>query len=423
MKNRFTKTLCVLLATILLCSIPVSAESGAMDKPLRFNTDKKFTILQIADTQDILFPRSAMIEFLCRALDEVLPDLVVFTGDNTEDLSFFTGTWGLAMDWILAPLAARGVPFTFVFGNHDALIPAFKPLLFNHYKSYANCLAFNADCGLTGYANHNLPIYASSGDDIVFNLWMFDSNGYDLNLSHMLEGGGINLSNFGSFGDIAVAVQSIFNVPYSYVHEDQIEWFRKTNDALAAAAGHKVPSLVFQHIIVPEVAELLLPPEGNEGEPTRTLNGKACSLRLDPARAEGYLGEFPCPPFYNSGELAALAATESVLGLVVGHDHVNSFIGAVDGVDIIQTAGVSISSYGNDDVRGARVITLDESDPWSYETRTLVYADLFAGEADAAAYEFGKGIGGVLATALATLMALFGLDRIEVMRQLVGWLA
>ena len=80
-----------------------------------------------------------------------------------------------------------------------------------------------------GSGTHNLPIYASKGNDIKFNLWLFDSNDYDR------ENGG-----------------------YDYVHQDQIDWYVKTSEELEKKAGHPVPSIAFQHIIVPEVAEHLV---------------------------------------------------------------------------------------------------------------------------------------------------------------------
>lgn len=49
---------------------------------LKFNSDGKFTIMQVADPQDNQNPRKAMIDMLNAAYDKVQPDLVVFTGDN-----------------------------------------------------------------------------------------------------------------------------------------------------------------------------------------------------------------------------------------------------------------------------------------------------------------------------------------------------
>ncbi len=420
MKKRFIKVLCISLALTLLCSVAAFAgQTPAADRKLRFGADGKFTVMQIADTQDILFPRSTMIEFIGRALDEVQPDLVVFTGDNTEDITFFTASWKPAIEWIVAPLVERDIPFTFTFGNHDAVIPAGKEALFKQYLTYDNCLAYDADPKTYGTGNHNLPIYASAGEDVKFNLWVLDSNAYDFSRFNF---GNLDLSSISSFDDIAPVFQTFFNIPYDNVHEDQIAWFKKTNDALTAAAGHKVPSLVFQHIIVPEVSELLLQSAPGDTN-TKGINGKDCALKLDPAKATGYLGEFPCPPAYNGGEFTALKESGSVLGIVTGHDHVNSFIGKVDGIDLIQSAGVGFASYGNDEVRGVRVITLNEANPGSYETDTLVYADLFTSEADLARYEFGQGAGGMLVTALASLLKLFGLEPLETIVQLGNWFA
>ena len=65
-----------------------------------------------------------------------------------------------------------------------------------------------------------------------------------------------------------------------------------------------------------------------------------------------------------------------VLGLVVGHDHVNSFVVNVDGVDLIQTPSASYNSYYTELYQGARIIELSEDDPWNYETYMLTANEL-----------------------------------------------
>ncbi|MDR3312922.1 MAG: metallophosphoesterase [Oscillospiraceae bacterium] len=416
MKKRCIKALCICLALMVLLATTAFAGSAAEDQKLRFGADGKFTILQIADTQDILFPRPAMVTFIERALDTVQPDLVIFTGDNSEDVSFVTGTANITLEWILRPTAERGIPFTFVFGNHDAFLPAGKDWLFGIYQSYPNCLASDPAPETYGTGNHNLPIYASTGDDVTFNLWMLDSNAYAFDVQSILGAwNGLGAAGDFDLSNLAVTVLNMFDVPYDYVHEVQLAWFTKTNDALTARVGHKVPSLVFQHIIVPEVTELLLPAT-EEDTRINTYYGKDYALALDPAKATGVLGEFPSPPTHNGGEFDVLKASGSVLGIVTGHDHVNNFIGTVDGIDLIQTGGISLTSYGSDDVRGVRVITLDETNPEAYETYNILYTDVFGeSEEDAAYYAYSKNPASAFATLIAWVAKLFGFNPFEVM--------
>ena len=87
---------------------------------LRFNKDGKLKIMQISDTQDIDIPREAMIMFMEKALDAEKPDLVVFTGDQIAGGKIKTAEGVYAgIKAILKPVTDRGIPFTFVFGNHD----------------------------------------------------------------------------------------------------------------------------------------------------------------------------------------------------------------------------------------------------------------------------------------------------------------
>ena len=133
-----------------------------------------------------------------------------------------------------------------------------------------------------GTGTHNLPIYASEGSETKFNLWMIDSNDYD-----RVNGG------------------------YDYVHQDQIDWYEKTSKALEEKEGHLVPSIAFQHIIVPEVAELLVDsPFSGENAISKKLNGQNKLLMLKPGKASGMMLEFPCPSNTSSlrGKSAAMSS-------------------------------------------------------------------------------------------------------------------
>lgn len=331
MKKIISVLLC--LALVFSCGVFYKTESSAQNGELQFNSDGKFKILIFADCQDDASPKSEMISFMNDMLDYTKPDLVVFTGDNvyvSTKSSFDKGAKA-----IIDPLISRGIPYAYTFGNHDDQLGVSKEYQHSVYMSLGTCLTYDANPSMTGFGTCNLPIKSSDGTDTAFNLWMIDSNTYD----------GSNYDN---------------------VHQDQLDWITSTNAALTASVGHPVNSLAFQHIIVPEAYDLLV--ENPNG--SKTYNGKKYEQTLN-EKAKGYLGEFPCPPAVNSGELDTLAQMGGVLGIVTGHDHSNSFIGTVKGVDLIQTAGMSFQSYGDSNVRGCRLITLDESDTTKYESRTF----------------------------------------------------
>lgn len=322
----------LMLAFVFTAASPAYAVSETVETQLSFNSDGKFKIMQFADCQDSIMPRQAMIKLMGKALDAEKPDLVVFTGDNITG----GGNPGqiltsLAIKAVLAPVVARGIPFAVVFGNHDAESGVSKEDQLKMYQKYDNCLAIDPEPGLYGCATYNLPIKSADGTKDAFNLWLMDSNEYD-----RVNGG------------------------YDWVHRDQLDWYKAKSAELAGANGGLVPSLMFQHIPVPEIYEVLKEvPADTQGAKTRF--GKTWAFELNPAMAQGILGEWPCPPDTNGGQFQAVAERGDVLGIVTGHDHVNDFIGTYNSVDFIQSPGIGFQTYGNEN-RGFRVIILDENE-------------------------------------------------------------
>ena len=352
-----SKKIKALLAAVLCAAMLVAAASPAFaavdnNDVLRFNKDGKFKIMQISDTQDIDIPREATIMFMEKALDAEKPDLVVFTGDQLAGGKIDTAEGVYAgIKAILQPVVDRGIPFTVVFGNHDNDdgCPVSRDEQFAYYQTFPGCLAYDAVPEMYGTGTHNLPIYASEGSETKFNLWMIDSNDYD-----RVNGG------------------------YDYVHQDQIDWYEKTSKALEEKEGHLVPSIAFQHIIVPEVAELLVDsPFSGENAISKVINGENKLLMLKPGKASGILLEFPCPSNTNSGQFASWKERGDVIAASFGHDHINTFIGNVDGIDLVMCPGVTFQSYGRYITRAVRIFELDENDPWSYNTHLYKFTDAF----------------------------------------------
>ena len=339
------KIISILLVFSMMFSLSLTVFAADTEEAvLRFRKDGTFKILVLADVQDVYPIDDAMISFINEALDYAKPDLVVFDGDNivTEDVR--------AYEQLLYPLVSRNVPFTFVFGNHDVERENFTAeQQLAEYQKYPGCLAYDADPALHGCANHNLLIYSSKGNDIAFNLWMFDS------------GTSLHDANGQWLG-------------YDWVRADQIEWYNNTRDAITAANGGKVvPSIAFQHIIPKEAVEVLFyESDISMGELTYNFNdGSIYSYipRID--KFDGYIFEKSCPGNGSDGQWDAMKAGGDVLAVVVGHDHVNSFVADINGIDLVQTPGATYHSYYNNMLQGARIIELDEGDLDSYYTYEL----------------------------------------------------
>ena len=366
------KILAIILALVSLVGITAmgaSAQVEAQEKePLKFGDDGKFKILQISDIQDRIIFRPLTKMFIEDLLEKEKPDLVVLTGDNIAPgcpkIDWYIEK---TIDNFMKIFEERKVPVAIVYGNHDADRNCMtKEEQWEVYESYDCFVGVGDSEELTGYGTYSLPVMSSDGEEQKFTLWFFDSQMDN------------EENDLGGYGCVA---------------KDQIDWYIKTEKALTAENGGKIiPSFAFQHIILPEVYDVLY----KVGE-TDPETGKVTELETEGAYLkehiidwygtyyafpekyadeDTFLSENCCPPRYSNGQADALVDYGKVLGIAVGHDHKNSFVIPYKGLDIVQTPTASFGSYG-DDNRGARVITLDESDLSDYETDVIFFRDYY----------------------------------------------
>lgn len=329
------------------------------DARLRFDNDGKFRIMVLADVQEKYPVHQELLAFITESIKIAKPNLIVFCGDNiiSDNMD--------AYNQLLEPITQADIPFTLVFGNHDEECSGGKTKeeLLRVYQGFDGCLAYDADPTLHGCATHNLPILTSDGSKVGFNLWLMDSGDYIRDDNGELirnEKGGVS---------------------YDCVHKDQIEWYERTSKALQNENnGKPVYSLMFQHIIPQEATQRVF--YGSPislGDATRNFpDGTFTTLMPDVNKFSGYIFEKGGTSMRNDGQWASLVARGDVLGVVVGHDHVNSFIADVNGVDIIQTAGCTFNSYYDDMLQGCRIIELDEKNPDKYSTYNITTTQLHA---------------------------------------------
>ena len=336
---------------LLALLLPVLAGAArAEGGSLRFDQNGEFKILLLADTQDVAKPQKEMLQLLEASLDAAQPDFVVYLGDmiHGNDIKSEESAEA-AITAIVAPVVQRGLPFAVVFGNHDDNGGVSKEAQMEIYRSFPGCMAVDGE-DLTGCGNYRIPLFGSDGEKAVFNFWFFDSGTYDPDR----EGA------------------------YDYVRQDQLDWYVKESNALMEEnGGEAVPSFAFQHIIVPEIYDMLTEvPKGSEGAVRGHGSHSDRYYVLNPENfSSGSMGEGPCPPEYNSGEFAAWQQGD-VIAAFFGHDHVNDFVGSYKGVDLVMTPGVGFYIYGNGDEHGTRAVTLHESDLENYDTELFYYKDL-----------------------------------------------
>ena len=364
MKKLLTLILSVLVALGMTTVVSAAGEKEA----LKFGDDGKFKILQISDIQDRIVFRPLTKMFIEDLLEKENPDLVVLTGDNIAPgcpkLDWYIEK---NIDNFMKIFEEKKVPVAIVYGNHDADRNCMtKEEQWEVYEKYDCFVGVGDSEELTGYGTYYLPVMDKEGKEQKFTLWFFDSQMYN------------DENDLGGYGCVA---------------KDQVEWYIKTEKALAAENGGKlIPSFAFQHIIVPEVYEMLYkvsetdPETGAvtklevEGEydknHTFMKNNATYAIPMEFIDEDTFLSETCCSPEYTNGQAAAMIDYGKVLGIAVGHDHKNSFVIPYKGLDIVQTPTASFGSYG-DDNRGARVITLDESDLSDYETDVIFFRDYY----------------------------------------------
>lgn len=238
-------------------SVPNAPEFS--DAPLRFNADGNFKILHLTDfhewlgiesssglvnVQDTLKPH--LVTVINEFLDREQPDLVVLGGDNIFSLKYIsdlflnvsTNTYKAFADI----MEERGQYWTFTFGNHDSesaktkydYIEALKG--YSHFiggledGEYYKSFTLKATDGESDYVgNYSIPIYSADGKNVTYNVFILDSGSYD---SPPASG-----------------------VPYRYIKQEQVDFYAREVERLKAENGVMVPSVMFTHIPLVEVAE------------------------------------------------------------------------------------------------------------------------------------------------------------------------
>lgn len=329
---------------------------------LSFNNDGKLRILQIADIQEAIWVSSVEKLLLFETVRQTKPDLIVLTGDNIAGYSA-EKKWGatFAIRQVMDILSLFHTPIAAVFGNHDdegtELTKLDQMDVYESYPTFIGCRGVVAektvDKTVINVGTYNLPVYADKcSDEVAFNIWCFDSGNYNPD------------NRYGGYG---------------YVFPEQLEWYvEKSNELKAANGGVPVPSIAFQHIIPPQIAEALQEvPEGTPG--AVNFAGKWYTLPEGTDLTKNHLSEAPCPPHLDFepgyAEVETMLAQGDVNAIFCGHDHVNGFSVPYKGIDLVTSPGCTYGSY-NDDNRGFRLITIDKNNPTAHESELLLASEI-----------------------------------------------
>lgn len=355
MKRKFNIAALIFLLGGCLLPTGKAALAEEIEPPrLTFGEDGTFTVLILSDLQDTQFTTDLVVSGETHVIRDYQADLIILLGDQLEGPSpvMHLGDGDKnsedALRTLLAPVAESGIPFAVVFGNHDYEAPLAIAGQVKIYESYDNCIGVSFGKNSTADGSFMLPLYVKNSDQKVMALYFFNSGSY------------------------------IANGDYDTVSERQVAWYNELSAALKAENGNQaLPSAAFCHIPVPEVYGLLTEvPEGTKDAFKGVGVGKGKYYLPDETKIfTGEVNEAPCPSSENHGLFDAFLANDDVFLLVNGHDHINSFIGSVNGVDIASAPGSTYTSYGSKDIRGARLFRFTEFNVRDYETIHVRYSD------------------------------------------------
>ena len=346
------KIISVLLAFVLVFGISVSAFAVEEKQPLKFGEDGKFSIMHVTDTHLERDNIDASVWLIGQALDRENPDLVVITGDNVYNDDNAEITKGYITK-LMNTFDERDIPVAVTFGNHDSERGTMsREELMAFYNTFSCSVSVDDGELLSGCGTYNLPVMSSDGSEIKFNIWVFDSHDYDD------EG------------------------EYGWVKKDQVEWYKETSDALRLQnGGEAVYSLVFQHIIVPEVYDALKKADSKTVFSYEHIFNKGDYYMFDPENVNyGTLNETPCSGKQNDGQFDAMAEKGDVLAMFTGHDHTNAFGVRHKNIDIMNSLSTRYNGDAFSTQYGYRMLYIEENDTSTYDTKVVHWYDMITFE-------------------------------------------
>lgn len=317
-----------------------------MRKQIKFNNGH-LKVLQISDLQDNRFTCVDTLRFMEAAVKNIKPDLIVFTGDQLDVVDL----WGkgekcrknveTAINRLFSVFESFNIPFVLTFGNHDRETGLPNAEQAKIYAKMKNCICFDdLNDGRPDAGTFNVPLLSSDGSHTAMNIYVVDTG---------------------------TKVKGV----YPGLSGEQFDWLDRTSREINAE------SIVFQHIPVDEIYELLEKvPKGTKGaEPAYGDRKGEFYKRKDGIKHMGAYGETPAALSRECKEFDQLKKQGDVFAVYCGHDHYDSFIGTVDGIDLGYCPGAGYNTYGIRR-REVRVFEFDENDVRNYKTYTMNYNDV-----------------------------------------------
>ena len=314
------------------------------DGQLRFRADGTFRIVCFSDFQETyeeFDPRT--LRGVNAVLDAEQPDFVILCGDNCNGPRIRSAAeLEKYLSRMLEPFVRRNLPWCHVNGNHDydAAVPMDEQMRI--YAAVPGCMTQNAP-GIPGSTNFALPVYSADGERIVCAVWGLDT-GHD--------------SDDVRPGLIKEALAAGLSHPASnwgMIRFEQLMWYWNRSLELERGAGHAVPGVMAMHVAPWEFDYM------------RRFTG---ALGVTGNTKEQYgLGAL------NSGVFAALVQRGDVKCVLSGHTHMNTCSARYCGIEMCNVGSAGYSAYGEDALRGCRVIDLSAENSEKIITRMAYFDD------------------------------------------------
>lgn len=294
------------IATVLLAV--TTAASG--QSPLKFNENGEFKILQFTDTHfrwnkgDEKTVTPMMVE----AIEAEKPDFIIITGDLV-----YSNNVAKILPQLFQPIVDSGIPFAFVFGNHDHQFELNRSQIYDIIQAMPGCIVPKR--GDAQSPDYVLEVMSSDGSKPAAVLYCLDSHA------------GAQVNGAGR---------------YAWLTTNQVVWY-KTNSIKYTEANdnNPLPSLMFFHIPLPETKY---------------------ALDDNSIYYVGQAREKVCSPHMNSGMFTAIKEQNDVFATFFGHDHDNDFL--IPYYDVLlgygRYGGSKGAVYNHLGKNGARVIVLKE---------------------------------------------------------------
>ena len=315
----------ILLLVAFLCACTAQPKSAPEKPEIRFK-DGKLRIAQFTDIHwDTGESKNGSDEHLPRTIKYVVesekPDVLVFTGDVVTGAPLVEG-WRVFIDL----MHEIGLPYAVVMGNHDPETAvdynedgkaihwetqATRDSIFTYLEESPLFLGERGPAELKGMGHYIVPVLASDGsDDVKAVFYCMDS--YDYSTDPAIDG-------------------------YGWFSHEQVGWYREQSKAYTAAnGGTPLPALAFFHIPLPEY---------------HLIKGFHDTVGNRP--------ETVCSPKINTGMFAAMFEMHDVMGVFVGHDHDNDYIGQYHGIALAYGKAGGVDTYGQW-TKGGRIVDLYE---------------------------------------------------------------